>query len=157
MLNFDINEFRVLSSQQRPATMRLSKGFIIFSKTIAHQLKNPKYIRIMVHDTKRLIIIKPCSCDDEDSITFAKKPAPDIVRIRRSGVYKEISRMLVGFDSNSDESVCIDGDYYEDENLFLFNARKFYYGRKELYMSGLDNVLPDSLSGCFGERTKLSD
>lgn len=147
MLNFDINEFQLISNQSSPATMKLTKDFIMFSKTIVYRLKNPEYIQVLVQREKKLVIIRPCSRDAEEAIPFAKKPYPETVNLRRRGVLREIGRMIIGFDPDVDSSVCLDGEYYEEGNLFLFNAREYYFDRRELHMPGMDNVLSDQISG----------
>jgi len=145
-MEYDLSEFHLVSNQSGIATLKLSNNALVFSRTIVYRLKNPRYIQILVQSDRRLIAIRPCQQEDAESIPFSNKPVAGIVQLRRKGIYRELSKLIIGFDPDSSETINIDGEYDDEEKLYIFNAREFYTDRPEKYLPYTDNGLPGDQS-----------
>jgi len=140
-MEYDLSEFRLVSNQSGIATLKLSNNILVFSRAISCRLKNPRYIQILVQSERRLIAVRPCQMEDEESIPFSKKAEAGIVQVRRKGIYRELCKLIVGFDPDSMEAISIDGEYDEAEKLYIFNAREFYTDKPERFLPYVDSGL----------------
>jgi len=137
----DLNEFRLISSQSGIGTMKLVNSTIVFSKTIVHKLKHPDYIQILANSERRLIVIRACTAENDEAIPFVRKKQEGQVIIRKRGIFREVSKLIIGYDPALYDSIIMDGEYNDEQQIYIFNAREFYSDKPQVYMPGMDRAL----------------
>lgn len=137
-MHMDFNGFKLESNQSGPCFMAVSAVNIAFSKNICMRLGCPEYVQLYIHEEKRQIIIKPCEKNEPQSFKFADGDEPKYVFWNRRNLCRRICNLIIEYDPLSGQRAYIDGEYYDEDNLFLFNTRKFYTKSEKNLMLGLD-------------------
>lgn len=106
--------------QDRPFMTILKNNVVVFSKGAVTSLRHASHIHIFFDDRNRRFAIQPCE-EDADSYRFFEPNSDNLNRARCSvGRVGSRIREYVG----EEGSFQVYGEYYEDEDVIIFNCRE---------------------------------
>ncbi len=103
----------------------VTRNGITFNKPTIIKLGFPSQVELLINKQECQIAIRPCDVSNEAATAFYKNKDKKVMNVRwnNKDLLTTLSAMM-GWDLDTTDGYRIDGKYYEDENVMIYDLRQ---------------------------------
>lgn len=103
----------------------VTRNGITFNKPTIIKLGSPSHVELLINKREKQIAIRVCDVSDDAAAAFYKNKGKKVMNVRwnNKDLLTTLSNMM-GWDLDATDGYRIDGKYYEDENVMIYDLKQ---------------------------------
>ena len=124
----DLSKFKSFDFSEGKPTVSFTKNGVTFNKAVTIKLGKPEYVQLLIDEDDKQMVLVSCEEGAENAQPYFRERGKDILSVRwNSKDFRDVIARLMEWDVLH-KTYRVDGDYYPDDNLILFDLNSFREG-----------------------------